>query len=211
MLPSGQCAVLWGFRDPGFHELVAKDMQSQRSVPYQFLTADSLALKGWCPEKRRRVSIGLLLPTVPMAGGQFWIPEGKRTPTWQRSICAYCSQALHSFLLLFDSLQESHYELISSLQGASWWKTLLKLCFSVLNLFKADCWEVIIISVIKSGNNANNNNFFFIEHSNHKHFLNKCDGCHALAWALWEFQRSSLLCPCLKKCAAYLETQWTFN
>lgn len=98
----------------------------------------------------------------PMAGGQPWIPEGKRTPKWQQSICAYCSQALHSFLLLFDSLQESHYELISSLRGASWWKTLLKLCFSALNLFKADCWEVIIISVIKSGNNANNNNFFLL-------------------------------------------------
>lgn len=138
--------------------------------------ADS-ALTCWC---------GLSL----VARGQLWIPEGKWSPKWQRSICAYCSQALHSFLLLFDSLQESHYELISSLRGASWWKTLLKLCFSVLNLFKADCWEVIIISVIKSGNNANNNNFFFIEHSNHKHFLNKCDGCHALARALWEFKEA---------------------
>lgn len=97
-----------------------------------------------------------------VARGQLWIPEGKWSPKWQRGICACCSQALHSFLLLFDSLQESHYELISSLRGASWWKTLLKLCFSVLNLFKADCWEVIIISVIKSGNNANNNNFFLL-------------------------------------------------
>lgn len=104
----------------------------------------------------------------------FWGAEKTWAPQWPWNICAYCSKTQFSFPPLFDSLQESHYELISSLRGASWWKTLLKLYFSVLNLFKADCWEVIIIYVVKRGNSTNNNNIS-IEHSNHKYLLSKYD------------------------------------
>lgn len=128
-------------------------------------------------------------PTTPPA--MAWVAEEKWASTCQWNICVYCSKTLHSFSLLLDSLQESHYELILSLRGASWWKTLLKLYFSVLNPFKADCWEVIIIG---SGNNANHNNIF-TEHSNHKYLWDKYD----IYLALLELQSSLVRCPYLKK------------
>lgn len=65
--------------------------------------------------------------------------------------------------------------------------------FGVLNLFKADCWEAIIISVIKSGNNANNN--IFIEHSNHEYLLNKYYAYLALYQALWEILKQFGVLP----------------
>lgn len=128
-------------------------------------------------------------PTTPPA--MALVAEEKWASTCQWNICVYCSKTLHSFSLLLDSLQESHYELILSLQGASWWKTLLKLYFSVLNPFKADCWEVIIIG---SGNNANHNNIF-TEHSNHKYLWDK----YYINLALLELQSSLVPCPYLKK------------
>lgn len=112
-------------------------------------------------KREGRLSIDLLMLSVPRGQRPALNTRGKMVSQMAANhLCRL--QPSPAFLpSAFDSLQESHYELISSLRGASWWKTLLKLCFSVLNLFKADCWEVIIISVIKIGNNANNNNFFF--------------------------------------------------
>lgn len=153
----------------------------------------------------------------PTARGQLWVPEGNRTPKCQCSSCADCSPALYPFPLLFDSLQESHYELISSLRGMSWWKTLLKLCFSVLNLFKAHCWEVIIISVIKSGNNANNTHTLSVSLSlflllstqtTNISWISVMDTMHWLG--TMGPSQQLVHCPRLKECTAYLETQADF-
>lgn len=151
----------------------------------------------------------MLLSLPPWPGVSSEQQRKKWAPKCQWNICVDCSKTLYSFPRLFDSLQESHYELISSLRGASWWKTLLKLYFSVLNLFKADCWEVIIISVIKSGNGANNN--IFTECSNHKYLLKKYFVYLALYQALWELQSSWVSCPISRNLQQHWKTRCTLK
>lgn len=180
---------VYAFRKPTPH---TPFILSRQSALYQPSITAKLDLQGRCSEKRVCAQQwGHVAPAFPCGLVLALSSRGKkRARKHQRNICVYCSKTLYSSPPLFDSLQESHYELISSLQGASWWKTLLKLCFSVLNLFKADCLEVIIISVIKSGNDANNNNIF-IEHSNHKYLLDKYYVYLALHQMPFEFQSSS--------------------